>query len=295
MRTQAKAIIKLTRWQEFFAFTTILTLLGGLTAYQMEDARLDGRLFIVLFANLAAMAYAFMVNDIEDAEDDARDPERAATNPVANLELSVRTAWLAAFGFALASAAAYAVLGTIPFIIGIITLVLAHLYSWKPVRLKARPVVDIVSHALMLSTLLYMAAFYIYADDINRLWMVVIMTFTASANGQLYNQVRDFEVDSAAGLDNTASILGLQLTDYLSKASVALTVLCVVIAAVVGVFPIWLGAVLLITAPIVLYLLRDNHRDMRGTETDDPMALLQRKILYVLNITLLVWLAVAFI
>lgn len=294
MRSQAKAIIKLTRWQEFLAFTTILTVLGGLNAYHSHDAELDERLFIVLFANLAAMAYAFMINDIEDAEDDARDPDRAQANPVANLELSVGMAWGAAVAFALAAAAAYALAGTWSFAVGLLTLVLAHLYSWKPVRLKARPLVDIISHALMLSTLLYLAAYFAYSRDLSNLWMIVILTFTASANGQLYNQVRDYDMDRQAGLKNTASILGKMVTDRLSQGTMVITVLCVFIAALTGVFPLWLGAVFLLSTPMILFLLRNNTRDMRGSQTDDPMALMQRKALYIINITLLVWLIVAY-
>lgn len=295
MKTRAKAIIKLTRWQEFVAFTTILTMLGGLTAYQVHDIQLDWQLFVVWIANLAAMAYAFMVNDIEDAPDDARDPNRAQTNPVANLELAVPTAWLATIAFGVLSAGSYALVGTRTFVVGLITLILAHLYSWRPVRLKAQPLVDILSHALMLSTLLYIAAFYAYASDLSELWMLVIVTFAASANGQLYNQVRDYEADQAAGLHNTASILGKTLTERLATATVITSVICVIVAAIQGIFPVWLGAVLIVATPIIMFLLRRNTRDMRGSETDDPMALLQRKALYIINITLLVWLMVAYI
>lgn len=295
MKTRAKAIIKLTRWQEFVAFTTILTVLGGLTAYQVHDSQLDWQLFVVWIANLAAMAYAFMVNDIEDAPDDARDPNRAQTNPVANLELAVPTAWLATIAVGVISALCYALVGPRTFLVGLITLLLAHLYSWKPVRLKAQPLVDILSHALMLSTLLYMAAFFAYETDLGKLWTIVIVTFASSANGQLYNQVRDYEADQAAGLHNTASILGKTITDRLATGTMIITVGCVVIAALQGIFPVWLGGVLLVATPIVLYLLRGNTRDMRGSETDDPMALLQRKALYVINITLLAWLVVAYI
>lgn len=295
MRSRAKAIIKLTRWQEFVAFTTILTMLGGLTAYQVHDVELDWRLFAVWIANLTAMAYAFMVNDIEDAPDDARDPNRAVSNPIANLELVVPTAWAATIAFGLVSAIGYALGGWRTFVVGIITLLLAHLYSWRFVRLKARPLVDIISHALMLSTLLYLAAFFIYESDVSQLWMLIVVTFTASANGQLYNQVRDYEADQAAGLNNTANVLGKTLTDRLATASVVISFLGLVIAALQGIFPLWLGPVFLVTIPLVLFLLRGNTRDMRGSETDDPMALLQRKALYVMNITLLIWLVVAYV
>ncbi|PJF44854.1 MAG: hypothetical protein CUN55_01895 [Phototrophicales bacterium] len=295
MKTRAKAIIKLTRWQEFLAFTTILTLLGGLTAHQVNNTPLDWKLIVVWVANLAAMAYAFMVNDIEDAPDDARDPNRISTNPVANLELSVPMAWLATISFGVLSAICYAVVGPRTFVVGIITLILAHLYSWKPVRLKAKPLIDIISHALMLSTLLYVAAFFAYEHDLSDLWMIVIVTFAASANGQLYNQVRDYEADRVAGLHNTASILGKTLTDRLATATIVTTGICLGIAILQGIFPLWLGGVLIAVTPIVFYLLRNSTHDMRGSETDDPMALFQRKALYIMNLTLLAWLIAVYV
>ena len=36
LSSRLSAILKLTRWREFLLFTSILTLLGGLTAYQKQ-------------------------------------------------------------------------------------------------------------------------------------------------------------------------------------------------------------------------------------------------------------------
>ena len=55
-----------------------LTVLGALLAARPHDTLLDWRLAVVTLANILAVAYAFMINDIEDAPDDARDPDRAA-------------------------------------------------------------------------------------------------------------------------------------------------------------------------------------------------------------------------
>jgi 4-hydroxybenzoate polyprenyltransferase len=290
-----RAIIKLTRWREFVPFTTILTWLGGLVAYRVRDATLDWRLFVILVANLGAVAYAFMINDIEDADDDIQDLERGQRNPVAMNEISRSAAWLASIGVAVMAAFAYAVAGWVPFILGVITLILAHLYSWKPVRLKARPLVDILSHALFLSTLLFLVAYYIYADELGSLWILALGTFLISANGQLYNQVRDYEADRLAGLHNTASILGKRVTDLLETGSVVGAGVCLLIAIFQGVFPLWLGPILVITVPIMMFVYRHNTRDMRGSETEDLMGLIQRQFLAVVNVTLLVWLIVAYL
>lgn len=292
---QIKLILKLTRWPEFVPFTTILTWLGGLTAHQVYDAKLDWRLGVMLIANLAAMAYAFMINEIEDAEDDAKDPERAHRNPMVTGELSKQTAWMAASGMVVVAVIAYALCGTLPFIIGLITLALAHLYSWKLVRLKARPVIDIISHALMLSTLLYLAPFYIYADNLGTLWSIAVVTFLISANGQLYNQERDFEVDQQAGLHNTASIIGKTFTGYLATGTIIGSILCLIIAIFNDIFPLWLGLIPLISAPVVFFLFRNKTTDMRGSETDDLMGLIQMQLLLIANITLIGWLIAVFI
>lgn len=285
------AILKLTRWHEFLLFTSVLTLLGGLTAHQQhDDINLDWRLIVVLLANLASMAYAFMINDIEDAEDDAHEAERGDRNPITTGELSKRTGWLAAFGIAGVALLGYAIAGLYPLLTGILILVLAHLYSWKPVRLKGLPLVDILSHALFLSMLLYLAAFFIYSTDLGILWILAIGTFLISAYGQLYNQVRDYDADRAAGLKNTASVLGKTVTMILAYSSLGGFVLSLVISAVAGIFPLWLGIVLLVSGSLILYLGRNNKHDMRGTTTDDPIARIQEQILLIFNIILLAWL-----
>ncbi|KAB2866072.1 MAG: prenyltransferase [Anaerolineae bacterium] len=290
-----QAILKLTRWQEFWAFTSILTWLGGLLAYEVRGATLDWRLFVVFIANMSAMAYAFMINDIEDAVDDTHDPDRARRNPISSGELSKKVGWTASIIMFALSAICYALAGWRTFVVGATILILAHLYSWHLVRLKARPLVDILSHAMFLSTLLFLAAFFIYTTHIGYLWTMVLGTFLISAYGQLYNQVRDYEADRAARLHNTASILGLRITQILAPASVVGALLGFLAAILMGAFPIWLLPVLIVTIIVVHIALRNVKTDMRGSETDDNIALVQREFLTVVNTLMLVWLIVALI
>jgi 1,4-dihydroxy-2-naphthoate octaprenyltransferase len=163
------------------------------------------------------------------------------------------------------------------------------------VRLKARPLVDIISHALMLSTFLFLIPYYIYRDDLGSVWVLAVGTFLISANGQFYNQVRDYDADEAAGLHNTASVLGKTATNILAQLSVVGFVVSIVAAALLGAFPLWLGPVFLVATAVVMLVMRNNHTDMRGSETDDPVGQLQVQFLTIFNVTLLVWLAVAYL
>lgn len=290
---QLIGLIELTRWREHVNFDIALPVLGALLAVQNSggEIALDWRLLAAAIANTLVVAYAFMINDIEDAPDDAREAARAAKNPITSGRIGLMVAYIACAVVALAALAFYAVSGTAVLGIGALTLLLSHLYSWKPVRLKAYPVTDIVSHSLMLSGLLMAAGYFIYDTQPGAVWLVLAGVTLVSVYGQLYNQLRDYDMDKAAGLHNTAIILGESRTRVALYAMIALAGACLVGAVLMGVFPLWLGIVLLVS--MALSMLFSSQNDVRGTKAVDATAKYQGRGLIVLNLTVLVWLVVA--
>ncbi len=289
LKAQLMGLVKLTRWKEYIPFVVPLTLLGALLAAQPRNVALDWRLAAVTLANILAVAYAFMINDIEDAPDDARDPDRAARNPITMGEIGVRVGYAACRLVAAATLILYALGGTSALLIGGITLLLSHLYSWRPVRLKAWPVTDIVSHSLMLSGLLLLAGYFVYDMAPGIVWFVAAGVTLVSVYGQLYNQLRDYDMDKAAGLFNTAIILGENNTKRLMYFSLALAGICILAAIFRGVFPLWLGLVVLVSVPVSLYFY-SGKTDMRGTAALDMSGKVQGQFLLNLNIIIAVWL-----
>ncbi|MBZ0278655.1 MAG: UbiA family prenyltransferase, partial [Anaerolineae bacterium] len=183
---QLRGLVRLTRWKEYVPFVIPLTILGALLAVKPNNTPLDLRLVAVTLANILAVAYAFMINDIEDAPDDARDPARAARNPISTGEIGTRIGYAACRVVAAATLILYA-MGSLEVLgIGIVTLLLSHLYSWRPVRLKAWPVTDVVSHSLMLSGLLFLAGYFIYHNQPGIVWLVAASATLVSVYGQLY-------------------------------------------------------------------------------------------------------------
>jgi 4-hydroxybenzoate polyprenyltransferase len=289
LRSQLVGLIKLTRWKEYVPFVIPLTILGALLATQQNSAHLDLRLLAVTLANILAVAYAFMINDIEDAPDDARDPDRAARNPVTSGEIGLRVGYAACRVVAAVTLILYLLGGVHVLYIGIGTLLLSHLYSWRPVRLKAWPVTDIVSHSLMLSGLLLLAGYYAYGNAPGIVWFVAAGVTLISVYGQLYNQVRDYDMDKAAGLFNTAIILGEGNTKRLMYVSLALAAASFLAAILQNAFPIWLGLVVLISVPISLFF--RTGTDMRGGEAADVSGKVQVQALVILNLIMGAWLA----
>lgn len=288
VQSQIKGLIRLTRWKEYVPFVIPLTVLGALLAARPHNILLDWRLVVVTAANILAVAYAFMINDIEDAPDDARDPDRAARNPITMGEIGVRFGYAACRVVAAFTLILYALGGFWALVIGIATLLLSHLYSWRPVRLKAWPITDIVSHSLMLSGLLMLAGYFTYHDAPGIVWFVAAAVTLISVYGQLYNQLRDYDMDKAAGLFNTAIVLGENNTRVAMYAAVGLAGVCFLAAIVQGVFPLWLGIVVLISVPISIVL--SPKTDMRGSKAADVSGSLQIQSLMVVNLTVAVWL-----
>jgi 4-hydroxybenzoate polyprenyltransferase len=278
----------LTRWKEYVPFVIPLTVVGALLAARPNNTLLDWRIVAVTLANILAVAYAFMINDIEDAPDDARDPARAARNPITSGKIGIRTGYAACRLVAAVTLMLYASGGLYVLLIGIGTLLLSHLYSWRPVRLKAWPVTDIISHSLMLSGLLLLAGYFIYHVSPGVVWFVAAGATLVSVYGQLYNQLRDYDMDKAAGLNNTAIILGENNTRRAMYLAVALAGVCLLAAIVQGVFPVWLGVVLVIAIPVSMLFRRQT--DMRGSAVVEASGAVQMQSLIVLNVTIAIWL-----
>lgn len=285
---KARGVVRLTRWKEYIPFVFPLTTFGAILAVQAQKIPLDWRLVLTLLANSLAVAYAFMINDIEDAPDDALEAHRAARNAITNGELTPRQGWVASLTVAGITLVLYALIGVWPFIIGGLTLALSHLYSWKPVRLKAWPVTDVLSHSLMLSGLLFLAGYFTYGSNPGLVWLVALAATLLSAYGQLYNQLRDYDMDKAAGLNNTVIIVGQRNAKWLMYSSVALAAILMIYALVVNVVPLWIVSVPILTIPI-WFLVRPG-KDMRGGQPVDFSGDIQTKVLIVANCTIAVWL-----
>ncbi|MFN8420121.1 MAG: prenyltransferase [Anaerolineae bacterium] len=275
-------------------FVIPLTAFGAILGATDKQVSLDWRLAVTILANMAAVAYAFMINDIEDAPDDAMEAHRAARNAITNGELTPRQGWAASGIVAAITFLLYALVGVWPFIIGVLTMALSHFYSWKPIRLKAWAVTDILSHSLMLSGLLFLAGFFAYSSTPGLVWVVALAATLISVYGQLYNQLRDYEMDKAAGLKNTAIMVGKRNAKVLMYSSVVMAAAMMVYALWMQVIPLWLLSVPLLVLPI-FYFIRMPAKDARGTQSEDITGSAQVPMLVIVNITIAVWLIVTMI
>lgn len=231
IRRTINAGIRLTRFKEYLAFVIVTTLLGATAA---NDGSFGWKLIGVLFANWLAVAFAFMINDVEDAEDDALTPHKCQRNPVAAHDLSPFTARLMCFGVAAGSAVVYSTLGNKTFLLGMITLLISFFYSWKPVRLKNIAFVDFFTHGFMLSGLQFLTAYFTFDPAPFIHWIFpFLFIFGISCYGEMFNEMRDLDGDLKAGLKHTAAVLGPRVTARLMGAVMALALISGIMTAFV--------------------------------------------------------------
>jgi len=202
------AFIRLSRikviLKDYFVWLTIASLIAS---------GLNIPIQIILLAVLTSLfvhLYAFIVNDCEDAEDDAKDPKKAKRNPISAGFITYKTGiyilQLTSFPALIIAFLTSGLSGLVVIFSGIL---LGHLYSWKKVRFKSMPVIDILSHIFSLSMfqVIYFLTLPGASITIGSICIILAAGFF-SAGGALYNQLRDFDVDTLSGLNNTASFLG---------------------------------------------------------------------------------------
>jgi len=205
-------LVRLTRYKEYPFFVMVTSLLGVSAGNGFFGWKFVG----VLAANTLAVAFAFMINDVEDAPDDALDPVKAERNPVSAADLSATTGRVASFGVALTAGILYSVLGLWPFVTGFSSLVIAYLYSWRRIRLKSMPFADLVSHCLMLAGFQFLSAYFTFEAAPLVRWLIpFIFILTISMYGELFQELRDLEVDRKAGVTHTTSLIGQRAAYWL--------------------------------------------------------------------------------
>jgi 4-hydroxybenzoate polyprenyltransferase len=221
MKKTFTGLVSLSRFKEYLAFVTVTTMLGATAG----EGRFSWHLWVVLVANWLAVGFAFMINDVEDADDDALSPDKLNRNPISCRRVSPRLGYMASLVVALISAAMYALLGWQVFGIGLACLLTGFFYSWRGFRIKTMPFLDMLSHCMMLAGCQFLCGYFSFSSRFNHKWLFpFLFVVCISLYGELFNELRDFEGDIKAGLKHTAAFLGERVTHTLMMVFLAVGV-----------------------------------------------------------------------
>lgn len=235
----------------FYAMLILLSILAGQLTF-------NSNVILGMISMYLLLLSAFVVNDIADRQDDAdciyapqswQDNLRmilglplVGTKPnggkrFINIFSHQVPGWVGWVIVVLAGVVALVISYSIAFnvfVISSIMFIVGICYSSYPFRLKSKPILDIISHSLLLAGLPIMY-FLAYPEAVINYASVLIvgLSMFISIVGDLQNEYRDYEEDQAAGITNTAHMIGNKtllgnITGILYSVSVVSMILAVV-------------------------------------------------------------------
>ncbi len=163
---------------------------------------------LVLTSNMCLTAFTFSFNDIEDAEDDFLDLVKRERNVIANGSLERKWAYLICSSLLVTGLAILQFVDPQLTIIAFIFSVNSFFYSWKKIRFKSIPFIDLLSHAFAIGIQQLLITYYAFNPLDFRIFPYIGLVTSFSFATQLSQELRDSRIDEVTNIRTTAQILG---------------------------------------------------------------------------------------
>lgn len=199
------------------------------------DVWLSLRTVLLFLSSSLMLGSIFGINNVTDAEVDKKNPRtmRWGHNPIARGEIDKKSVVLlsclaAIVGFTIyLFAFHFKALALLSFM-----LFLGLIYSVKPIRLKERPPLDVLSHGLYFGTLPFLIGARINGELSSEILLLSMIFFNISVMYELWNEVLDYEYDREAGVKTLATIFGKRKIKMLFLLFVPLNLILAVLSSV---------------------------------------------------------------
>ncbi|WP_048147952.1 UbiA prenyltransferase family protein [Palaeococcus ferrophilus] len=204
------AMIKNTRFLDGRAY---MALIGFALLLNVENAS-PGVEAIAFVAGVLYVLYAFSINNCFDVDTDSVNPQKARKNPVASGELSFRAGVVFSLALIVTGLALSLLINRAAALTYATMALIATLYSAPP-RLKARAVLDVLSHGLFFGGLPFLYGALVDASLTREELLIAGAITLYSFALELRNHLEDYESDVRAGLRTTPIAIGRELSEGL--------------------------------------------------------------------------------
>jgi len=200
-----KILTRLTRIRDY-SFQLILIFL--LILLISPQNLFSYKTVIVFLANLFLTAFGFAFNDVEDAKDDYHVLEKRKRNPISNGDLTKTQGYLITFLLLLIGLFLLLIISPLVFLLGLVLVFIGFFYSWKPVRFKSMPIIDLISHVIGLGVLQFFIIYLTFRpfDLFITPFLMIIIPFSFMT--EIFGELKDFNVDKKTNIKNTIQKLG---------------------------------------------------------------------------------------
>lgn len=208
----------------------------------------------ILLAIASAYWLGFAYNDYRDAPYDALEKNKGRNNFFVVCQIPRK--WvilsLSALSFVL-TLGAFALFGLRGLLVAAFSLPIIWAYSGRPIRLKSRPGLDLLTHTFFVETYPYAVTLWLLGAAWTRLDLaLVIIFFFGSLSAQLEQQVADYELDARTE-PNFTTRLGPGRTMLLLRMTTILLAVAGFWFFFEGTIPLYLVPFGLITAPMLIH------------------------------------------
>lgn len=179
----------------------------------------------VFFANLFLTAFVYAFNDVEDADDDYCNLKKRERNPISNGDLTKKQGYLISSWLLLTGLFFSYIINILVFFFGLSLALVGFLYSWKPVRFKSVPIIDIISHILCLGVLQFFIIYLTFNpfDLLLIPFLMIIIPFSLMI--EVFYELKDFNVDKKTNIRNTIQKFGrFNITKLLITSGIIVTI-----------------------------------------------------------------------
>lgn len=204
-----------------------------------------------LFSLFSYLSFSFAINNYFDVEEDKH--EKCTKNPLAKGRISYREAKVIILLSIITSILFTALINENAIWYMITMLLVSAMYSVKPIKLKGRFLLDIVSHSLFFGVMIFLYPFVVFDTGIDKIAILTSLLIAyVSINLELRNHYTDYEHDKKAGLKTTVVVLGKEKTE---KIIIAMNILYPIIYLSVLAYNFGLSEMFLPTIISIAYII----------------------------------------
>jgi 4-hydroxybenzoate polyprenyltransferase len=230
-----------------------VALIIAVLALIVHDA-LNWRNATILLAIACAYWLGFAYNDYRDAPHDALDEAKGRNNFFVACQIPrkwvILSLFALSFGLILGAFILFELRGLL---VAALSLPVIWAYSGRPIRLKSRPGLDLLTHTFFVETYPYAVTLLLLGAAWNRLDVaLVVIFFFGSLSAQLEQQVADYEIDARTE-PNFTTRLGPKRTMLLLRLTTILLAAAGFWFFFEGTIPIYMVPFGLITAPMLAH------------------------------------------
>jgi len=203
-------LLRIKNWRGYFLIALLGFVISEGFLFSLRD------IFIFFAIVLLLLGSGFSVNDCFDTKEDELDKDKK--NPIVLKEITFRSGLSFSIFLAILGLSLSTIFGLEAFLFYLIATLLAFFYSSPPLRLKSRPLFDLVSHGLFAGALIFLIPILIFVKDLTSFhYLIAFSIFYFSVVLELRNHIEDYETDKKADLKTTVCVLGLENSEKLLR------------------------------------------------------------------------------